>query len=70
MSSRYEYTCCLVVFMFVWVERIVMSSAYIVLFCCLVVPDVYILNSVDESTPPCRTPVFIVTCVDFVLLYS
>ena len=28
MSCRYECTCCLAVFMFVWVERIMMSSAY------------------------------------------
>ena len=32
--------------------------------------DVYILNSVGESTPPCGTPVFIVAGFDFVLLCS
>ena len=31
--------------------------------------DEYILNSVGESTPPVRAPVFIVACFDFVLLY-
>ena len=31
--------------------------------------DVYILNSVGESTPPCGTPVFIIACFDFLLLY-
>ena len=32
--------------------------------------DVYILNSVGESTSPCGTLVFIVACLDFVLSYS
>ena len=32
MSCRYECTCCLAVFMFVLVERIVMSSAYVISF--------------------------------------
>ena len=32
--------------------------------------DAYILNSVGESTPPCGIPVFIVACLDFVLLHS
>ena len=32
MSCRYECTCCLAVFMFTWVERIVMSSANVISF--------------------------------------
>ena len=71
MSCRYECTCCLAVFMFVWVESIVMSSAYAISFILLFgdvgISDVYLLNSAAESTPPCRTPVFIVACFDFVL---
>ena len=74
MSCRHECTCCLTVFMFGWVKRIVMSSAYVTSFILLFggvgLCDVYILNSFEESTPPCGTPVFIVACFDFVLLYS
>ena len=74
MSWRYKCTCCLAVFMFVWVERIVMSSSYVISFILLFggveLSDVYILNSVGESTPPCVTPVFIVACFGLVLLYS
>ena len=49
-----------------------MSSTYVVSFIFLLfggvgMSDVYILNSVGESTPPCGTPVFIVACFDFVL---
>ena len=73
MSCRYECACCLAVFMFVWVERIVISSAYVISFILLFggvrISDVNILNSVGESTPPCGTLVFIVACFDFVLLY-
>ena len=32
MFFRYECTCCSAVFMFVWIERTVMSSAYITCF--------------------------------------
>ena len=68
MSCRYECTSCLAAFMFVWVERIVMSSAYgisfILLFGGVGMSDMYILNSVRESAPPC------VACFDFLLLYS
>ena len=74
ISCRYECTCCLSVFMCVWVERIVMSSAYVISFILLFsgveMSYVHILNSVSESTPPCKTPVFIVACFDFVLLHS
>ena len=55
--------------MFMWVERIVMSYAYVMSFILwfgwVGMSEVYMLNSVGESTPPCRTPAF-----DFVLLYS
>ena len=51
-----------------------MSSAYVISFILLFsgvgLSDVYILNSVGESTSPCGTPVFIVACFDIVLLYS
>ena len=72
ISCRYACTCCLVVFTFSWVERIVMSSSYIIsfiLFGGVWMSDVYTLSSVGESIPPCRTPVFIVDCFDFVWLY-
>ena len=46
MSCRYECTCCLALFMFVWVQRIVMSSAYVISFILLFggvgISDVYI----------------------------
>ena len=32
--------------------------------------EVYRLNSIGDSTAPCGTPVSIVACYDFVLLYS
>ena len=70
MSCRYERTCCLAVCIFVWVERIVISSAYVISFILLFggvgISDVYIFTSVGESASPCRTPVFIVVCFDFV----
>ena len=73
-SCRFECTCCLAVFMFVWVERVVMSYScaisFILMFSGVGMSDVYILNSVDESTTPCGTPVFIVDCFDFELLHS
>ena len=34
------------------------------------ISEVYRLNSVDESTPPGRTPVLIVACFDLVFLHS
>ena len=74
MSCRYECTCCLAVFMFAWVERIVMSSAYVISFILLFggvgMSDVYILNSVGESTPACGTPVFYVAYFAFPFLHS
>ena len=73
MPCRCECTFCLAVFMFVWVERSVMSSAYVINFILLFgrvgISDVYILNSVGESSASCGTPVFIVACFDFVFLY-
>ena len=55
-------------------ERMLMSSAYVMSFILLFggigMSDVYILNNVGESTPPCGNPVFIVAFFDFVLLYS
>ena len=48
-----------------------MSSAYVngfILFGGVGISDVYRLNSVGESTPPCGTPVY--CCFDFVLLYA
>ena len=51
-----------------------MPSAYVIsfilLFGCVGTSDVYILNSVGESTSSCGTHVFIVDNFDFVLLYS
>ena len=59
MSFRYECTCCLAVFMFLLVERIVMTSAYVISFILLFggvgMSDVHILNSFGESTPLCGT---------------
>ena len=72
MSCKYGCNYCLTVFMLVWVERIVMPSAYVISFILLFdgvgMPDVFILNSVGASTPSCSTPVFIVAYFDFVLL--
>ena len=72
MSCKNGWTCCLVVLMFVWVERIVISSAYVISFILLLggvrVSDVYILNSVGESILSCGTPVCIVACFDFLVL--
>ena len=45
-------------------------SAFSIFVVFFALSDVYILNSVGESTPPCGTPVFIVACFNFVLLYS
>ena len=62
------------VFKFVWVERIVISSAHVISFILLLggvrKSDGYILNSVGESTSPCGTPVFVFACFGFVLLYN
>ena len=44
--------------------------SFILLFGGVGMSDVYILNTVGESSPSCRTLVFIVTCFDFVLLYN
>ena len=48
MTGRYECTCCLAVFMFVWVERTVASSFYVMSFILLFggvgMSDVYILT--------------------------
>ena len=70
MSCRYECTCFLTVFWCVSVEKIVMSSAYVTSFILLFggvrMSDVYTLDTLGESTPSCRTPVFILACFDFV----
>ena len=61
MSCRYEFTCCLAVFMFVGVERIVMSSAYVIsfiLFGGVGISDVYILNSVGEYSYLCNSRLY------------
>ena len=54
--------------------RMVMSSAYVIVCTCGGGggrSDMYMLNSVGESTPPpCGTPVFVLRCGDFVLLSS
>ena len=54
------------------VERIVMSSAYVTSLICgdcgFGISEVYRLKRVGDSTPPCGTPVFVVRCVDAVLL--
>ena len=50
-------------FMSLWVDVMVMSSAYIVSFtvvCGVGVSDVYMLNNVGDRTPPCGTPVLTV----------
>ena len=49
-----------------------MSSSFVITYILLFggagISEVYILNSVDESTPFCGTPVFIVASFNFVLL--
>ena len=73
MFCRYECTCCLAAFMFMWIERIAMSSAYVISFILLFggvwMSDVYILNRAGESTSPVKL-CFYCCCFDFVLLYS
>ena len=47
-------------FMSFCVDVMVMSSVYVASFtgaCGVGVPDVYMLNSVGNRTPPCATPV-------------
>ena len=59
--------------MLVCADVIVMSSAYVVICTFgggLGMSEVYMLNRVGESTPPCGTPVLNVLRFDFVLLYS
>jgi len=50
-----------------------MSSAYVTSVmlgdCGVGRSDVYMLNSVGESTPPCGTPAFVFLCGERVLLY-
>ena len=70
---RYGWTCVCAVFMFVCVERIVISSAYVMVFIFVLGGGVgrsamYMLKSVGESTPPCGTPVFMLRSEDLVLL--
>ena len=53
------------------VDVMVMSSAYVVSFtgaCVVEVSDVYILQSVGDTTPPCGTPVLNCRCVDVLFL--
>ena len=45
---------------------VLMSSAYVVSF--TVVSNVYMLNNVDDRTPPCGTPVFNWRYVDVLFL--
>ena len=73
VCCRYCCTCVCAVFMFVWVESIVMSSAYVIVFTFgggVGRSDMYMLKSVGDNTPPCGTPVFVLRSVDLVLLYS
>ena len=58
-------------FMSLFVDVMVMSSAYVVSFtgACLVgVSDVFILKSVGDRTPPCGTPVLNWRYVDVLIL--
>ena len=57
--------------MLLCVDVIVISSAYVVSFtgaCCVGVPDVYMLKSVGDRTPPCGTQFFNRRCVDALFL--
>ena len=57
--------------MIVWVESIVMSSAYVMVLTLgggAGRSDMYMLKSTGESTPPCGTPVLVLRNNDFVLL--
>ena len=53
------------------VDVMVMSSAYGVIctgVCGVGVSDVYMLNGVNDKTPPCGTPVLNWRCVDVLFL--
>ena len=59
--------------MFWCVESIVISSAYVMVLMLVFGGGVgrsamYMLKSMGESTPPCGTPVFVLRCLDAVLL--
>ena len=54
------------IFMSLWVDVMVMSSAYVVSFtgaCDVGVSDVYMMKSVGNSMPPCGTQFWIWRCV-------
>ena len=54
-----------------WVDVMVMSSAYVVNFagaCVVGVSDLFMLKSVGDSTPPCGTPFLNWRCVDLLFL--
>ena len=71
ICCKYCCTCVCAVVMLVWVERMVMSSAYVMVFTFgggEGRSDMYMLNSVGERTPPCGTPVFVVRREELVLL--
>ena len=73
-ACKCRCTCCFAVLIFVLLKIIELSSAYVTSFTLSFggdrMSEVYRLNSVGESTPPCVTPVLIVVCFDFVLLNS
>ena len=72
MSCKHECTCFFAALMFVWLERIVISSAYVISFIFSFsdgMSEVHRLNSVGESPPPCGTHVSIVACFDFLCLF-
>ena len=69
--SRYGCICCCAVFGFMYDDMMVVSSAYVTLFTVcggVGMSDVYMLNNVGESTPPCGTPDFVILCFDVLLL--
>ena len=50
-----------------------MSSAYVIVLTFgggVGRSDMYMLKSVGDNIPPCGTPVFVLRCVDLVLLYN
>ena len=71
ISCRYGWMFALAMFMSLCVDVMVMSSLYVVSFagaCGVGVPDVYMLKSVGDSTPPCGPPVLNWRCVDVLFL--
>ena len=68
---RYDWMFALAMFMSLCVDVMVMSSAYVVSFTGAYGvggSDVYLLKSVGDSTPPCRTPFLNWRCVDVLFL--